>query len=121
MLEWFPQDHFPKYVALKDLFLSQDKCVKSTLTNRKQLYESFYDLGLTANYSFIEGNNCENVEREFDAIQITNYIGHELNTIYTKNGTNIGGSCLDIRLPLYSHGMYEKDVVSSLLNGNCLK
>lgn len=45
----FQQD-LPKYVALKDLFLSQDKYVKPILTNREQSYESFYNLGLTADY-----------------------------------------------------------------------
>ncbi|XP_024868464.1 uncharacterized protein LOC112452469 [Temnothorax curvispinosus] len=100
-LERFPQD-LPKYVALKDLFSSQDKYVKLTLTNREQPYESFYDLGLTADYSFIEGNNCENAGREFDAMQITNYIERELNTIYTKNGTNIDSSCLDTKPSLHS-------------------
>ncbi|KAL6255451.1 hypothetical protein P5V15_013786 [Pogonomyrmex californicus] len=48
-LKHFPQD-LPKYVTLKDLFLSQDKYIKPTLTNREQPYESVYDLGSTADY-----------------------------------------------------------------------
>ncbi|XP_039306757.1 uncharacterized protein LOC120358105 [Solenopsis invicta] len=100
VLERFPQD-LSKYVALKDLFISQDKYVKSTLTNREQPYELFYDLGLTADCSFIDGNSCKNMDREFDTTQITNYkIGRTLNTINTINGTNI--SDLNIKLPLHS-------------------
>lgn len=40
----------PKYVALKDLFLSQDEDTTSTLINCEQPYESFYDFGLTTDY-----------------------------------------------------------------------
>lgn len=42
IIERFPQDT-PKYVALRDLFLSQDKDV--TPTDYKQPYESLYDFG----------------------------------------------------------------------------
>lgn len=45
--ERFPRDT-PKYVALKDLFLLQDKDVTST--NCKQPYESFYDFGFSTDY-----------------------------------------------------------------------
>lgn len=35
-------------------------------------------------------------------MQITNYIGRELNIIYTKNGTNIDSSCSDTKPLLHS-------------------
>lgn len=52
--------------------------------------------------SFIDGNNCENAEREFDAMQIANDIERKLNTIYTKNRTSIGSSCLNTKPLLHS-------------------
>lgn len=72
------------------------------MTNREQSYESFYNLGLTANYSSVERNNCKNAEKEFDAMQITNYIGRNLNITYTRNGTNLDILCLDSKPPLRS-------------------
>lgn len=48
IIERFLQDT-PKYVALKDLFQSQDKSVTST-ANCEQPYESFYDFGFTTDY-----------------------------------------------------------------------
>ncbi|XP_029677452.1 uncharacterized protein LOC115244161, partial [Formica exsecta] len=106
LIERFPQDT-PKYVALKDLFLSQDKDVTSII-NCKQPYESFYDFGLSTDYSFIEGNNRENATRNFDTIKETNYIGHELDSIYTKNKTDIDDLRLDIKFPLYNcDGVYN--------------
>ncbi|KMQ95568.1 titin isoform x12 [Lasius niger] len=114
IIERFPQDT-PKYVALKDLFLSQDKDVTSTM-NCEKPYESFYDFGFTADYSFIEGNNRENVTKDFDSIKERNYIGHELDTIYTKNKLDIDDLRLDIKLPLYN-----RDGMHNVKNGEYLK
>lgn len=48
IIERFPQDA-PKYVALRDLFLSQDKDVMSTM-DCKQPHESLYDFGFAIDY-----------------------------------------------------------------------
>lgn len=64
----------------------------------------------------MKGNNRENTTRDFDAIKETNYIGHELDTIYAKNKTDIDDLCLDIKIPLYRH-----DGVHNVGNGEYLK
>lgn len=43
----------PKYVALKDLFLSRDKDVKPDLTNCERPHESFYDFGLAMDHRYL--------------------------------------------------------------------
>lgn len=54
--------------------------------------------------------------KDFDSIKERNYIGHELDTIYTKNKLDIDDLRLDIKLPLYN-----RDGVHNVKNGEYLK
>lgn len=54
--------------------------------------------------------------RDFDAVKGRNYIGHELDTIYTKNKLDIDDLRLDIKLPLYN-----RDGEHNVANGEYLK
>lgn len=69
IIEQFPQDT-PKYVALRDLFLSQDKDITST-TDYKQPYESLYDFGFAIDYRYL--HRLLNIIRQIQYYSLSNY------------------------------------------------